>query len=220
MPFAGILEILEPFLRGPVWHPEEALLHFGSRIFDMATSYPCISGNHLADHLIYLSLPFAVVVVALQLYHPSSSPPPCCHSTFHCCPRCAVHRHRRHRCRRAIHCRYCRRVAIAPCVARLCIPFSVPAILDPPFWGIPAFHSVLFLFAGFLFDVPAIPRVCSRNGIPFSFRSFLFLPSFHQGECWQVFREESVIIFLWNPLQFLPFLHTIQYDVYFWMYSF
>jgi hypothetical protein len=39
MPFAGILEILEPFLRGAAGHPEEALLHFGSRIIDMATSY-------------------------------------------------------------------------------------------------------------------------------------------------------------------------------------
>ena len=56
-------------------------------------------------------------------------------------------------------------------------------------------HSVPFrsFLAGFLFDVPAIPKVRSRNGVPFSFRSFLFLPSFSQGEWWCVFRQESVI---------------------------
>ena len=56
MPSARILEILEQFLRRAVRHPEEALLHFGSRIFNMATSYHRISGDHLADHLIRPSL--------------------------------------------------------------------------------------------------------------------------------------------------------------------
>ncbi len=54
MPFAGILEILEPFLRGAVWCPKEALFQKGSRIFNMATSYYSIAPDHLADHLIYL----------------------------------------------------------------------------------------------------------------------------------------------------------------------
>ena len=55
MPFAGILEILEPFLRGAGEHPKEALFQIGPRIFNMVTSYDSISLDHLADHLIYLS---------------------------------------------------------------------------------------------------------------------------------------------------------------------
>jgi hypothetical protein len=39
MPFAGIGEILEPFLRGATRHPNEALFQKGSRIINMATSY-------------------------------------------------------------------------------------------------------------------------------------------------------------------------------------
>jgi hypothetical protein len=53
MPFAGIWEILEPFLRGAARHPKEAPFQKGSRIFNMETSYEVISLNHLADHLIY-----------------------------------------------------------------------------------------------------------------------------------------------------------------------
>ena len=62
-------------------------------------------------------------------------------------------------------------------------------------------HFVPFcsFLAQFLFDAPAIPRVRSWNGISFSFHSFLFLPSSRQGECWQVFRQESVIIFCGIP---------------------
>ena len=66
-------------------HPEEALLHFGSRIFNMATSYHRISGDHLADHLIYLSL------VSLSP-RPSSSSPLRHSCAIHCCchPRIAI----------------------------------------------------------------------------------------------------------------------------------
>jgi len=39
MPFAGIGEILEPFLRGAAQRPNEAQFHFGPRIFNMAASY-------------------------------------------------------------------------------------------------------------------------------------------------------------------------------------
>jgi hypothetical protein len=53
MPFAGIWEILEPFLRGAARHPKEAPFQKGSRIFNMETSYEVISLDHLADHLIY-----------------------------------------------------------------------------------------------------------------------------------------------------------------------
>jgi hypothetical protein len=56
MPFAGILEIDEPFLRGASQHPKEALFQIGSSILNMVTSYHRISGDHLTDHLIYLSL--------------------------------------------------------------------------------------------------------------------------------------------------------------------
>jgi hypothetical protein len=55
MPFVGILEIEKPFLRGASQHPKEALFQIGSSILNMATSYQRISGDHLADHLIYLS---------------------------------------------------------------------------------------------------------------------------------------------------------------------
>jgi len=51
MPFAGILEIHKPFLRGASQHPKEALFS----IFNMGTSYVNISLVHLADHLIYHS---------------------------------------------------------------------------------------------------------------------------------------------------------------------
>ena len=76
---------------------------------------------------------------------------------------------------------------------KLFIPFLVPAILDPRSGEF--LHSIPFrsFLAGFLFDVLAIPRVRSGNGIPFSFRSFPFLPSSRQGEYWRVFRRESVI---------------------------
>ena len=85
MQFAGILEILQPFLRGAAQHPEEALLHFGARIFNMATSYHRISGDHLADHLIYLSLPS-------PLPRPSPLLPTRCSCAIHCCchPRVAI----------------------------------------------------------------------------------------------------------------------------------
>ena len=85
MPFAGILEILEPFSRGVARHPEEALLHFGSRIFNMAMSYPHISGDHLADHRIYLSLP-SPSPRPLPLLPPRCS----CATHFCCCPRVAI----------------------------------------------------------------------------------------------------------------------------------
>jgi hypothetical protein len=55
MPFTGILEIEEPFLRGASQHPNEALFQFGSSIFNMVTSYEIISLNHLAEHMIHLS---------------------------------------------------------------------------------------------------------------------------------------------------------------------
>ncbi len=58
---------------------------------------------------------------------------------------------------------------------------SGPPIPGNSWNSIPSF---LFL-TGFLFDVPAIPRVRSGNGIPFSFCSFPFLPSSCLGECWQ-----------------------------------
>jgi hypothetical protein len=77
MPFAGIWEILEPFLRGGARHSEEALLYFGSRIFNMAMSYHCISGDHLTDHLIYLSLP-------LPLPRPLPLSPLHCSCAIHC----------------------------------------------------------------------------------------------------------------------------------------
>ena len=125
MPFAGILEILEPFLRGAARHPEETLLHFGSRIFNVATSYHRISGDHLADHLIYLSSPS-------PLHCPSPSLP------LH--PSCAIHC-RPHPCVAtlpsiavttvssitivvtiaitlsiAVHRRHCHHIAVAPCI--------------------------------------------------------------------------------------------------------
>ena len=61
MPLAGILKILEPFLRGAARHPnsKEALFQKGSRIFNTATSYNSISLDHLANHLIYLSSSFS-----------------------------------------------------------------------------------------------------------------------------------------------------------------
>ncbi len=43
-------------LRGAAQHPNKALFQIGFSIFNMATNYHLISGNHLADHLIYLSL--------------------------------------------------------------------------------------------------------------------------------------------------------------------
>ena len=49
MPFAGIGEIQEPFLRGAAQRPKEALFQKGSSIFNMATSYENISLDHLAD---------------------------------------------------------------------------------------------------------------------------------------------------------------------------
>jgi hypothetical protein len=55
MPFSGIWEILEPFLRLALRHPNKALTQKGSRIFIMATSYYNISLDHFAYHLIYLS---------------------------------------------------------------------------------------------------------------------------------------------------------------------
>jgi hypothetical protein len=55
MPFAGILEIHKPFLRGASQHPKEALFQNGLSIFNMGTSYVNVSLVHLADHLIYLS---------------------------------------------------------------------------------------------------------------------------------------------------------------------
>jgi hypothetical protein len=55
MPFAGIWEILEPFLRGAARRPKEAPFQKGSRIFNMATSYYNNSLDHLANHLIHLS---------------------------------------------------------------------------------------------------------------------------------------------------------------------
>jgi len=55
MPFAGIWEILEPFLRGAARCPKESLFQKGSRIFNMATSYYNNSLDHLANHLIHLS---------------------------------------------------------------------------------------------------------------------------------------------------------------------
>ena len=48
MPFAGILEILEPFLRGAVGCPKEALFQKSSRIFNMAMSYYSIALDHFA----------------------------------------------------------------------------------------------------------------------------------------------------------------------------
>jgi hypothetical protein len=50
MPFAGILEILKPFLRGAVRHPKEALFQKGLMIFNMATGYYSIALDHFADH--------------------------------------------------------------------------------------------------------------------------------------------------------------------------
>jgi hypothetical protein len=55
MPFAGIIEIHQPFLRGASHHPKEALFQNGWWNFTMGTSYDNISLVHLADHLIYLS---------------------------------------------------------------------------------------------------------------------------------------------------------------------
>jgi hypothetical protein len=57
MPFAGIWEIHQPFLRGASQHPKpkEALFQNGLSIFNMGMSYDNISLVHLADHLIYLS---------------------------------------------------------------------------------------------------------------------------------------------------------------------
>ncbi len=55
MPFAGILEIQEPFLRGASQHPKEAMFQIGSSILNMVTSYHHISGDHLAEHMIHLS---------------------------------------------------------------------------------------------------------------------------------------------------------------------
>jgi hypothetical protein len=55
MPFAGILEIEEPFLRGASQHPKEALFQIGSSILNMVTSYHRFSGDHLAEHMIHLS---------------------------------------------------------------------------------------------------------------------------------------------------------------------
>jgi hypothetical protein len=55
MPFAGILEIIKPFLRVAAGHPKEALFQKGLRIFNMEMSYHRISLKHLANHLIYLS---------------------------------------------------------------------------------------------------------------------------------------------------------------------
>ena len=37
-------------------HPKEALFQIGFSILHMATSYHRISGDHLNDHLIFLSL--------------------------------------------------------------------------------------------------------------------------------------------------------------------
>jgi len=56
MPFAGIWEIPEPFLRRAARCSKEALFQKGSRIFNMmATSYYNNSLDHLANHLIHLS---------------------------------------------------------------------------------------------------------------------------------------------------------------------
>jgi hypothetical protein len=55
MPFAGIREILEPFLRGATRRPKEAPFQKGSRIFNMVTSYEVISLDHLAERMIHLS---------------------------------------------------------------------------------------------------------------------------------------------------------------------
>ena len=57
MQFAGIWEILDPFLslRGAARRPKESPFQKGSRVFNMATSYYNISLDHLADHLIHLS---------------------------------------------------------------------------------------------------------------------------------------------------------------------
>ena len=54
MPFAKILEILEPFLRGAAKKPKEDLIQIGYSIYNMATSYHSILGDQLTDHLIYL----------------------------------------------------------------------------------------------------------------------------------------------------------------------
>jgi hypothetical protein len=54
MPFAGILEIHKPFLRGASQHPKEARFQNGLSIFNMGTSYVNISLVHLTNHLIYL----------------------------------------------------------------------------------------------------------------------------------------------------------------------
>jgi hypothetical protein len=55
MPFAGIWEIHQPFLRGASQHPKVALFQNGWSIFNMGMSYDNISLVHLADHLLYLS---------------------------------------------------------------------------------------------------------------------------------------------------------------------
>jgi hypothetical protein len=49
MPFFGIKEILETFLRGALEPPNEALFQKGSRIFSMSTSFDGGLLDHLAE---------------------------------------------------------------------------------------------------------------------------------------------------------------------------
>jgi hypothetical protein len=69
MPFFGIKEILEPFLRGASEHPTKALFQKGPRTFSMSTSFD----GGLLDHL--AELYFFVILIVTP--NDKTTPPPC-----------------------------------------------------------------------------------------------------------------------------------------------
>ncbi len=94
MPFVWIATVREPFLTGASHHTKEAQFQKGSRTFKMPTSYDGTLLDHLAEHMVILSMlaaaanvvvvlidvgavivgnvivPVAVVVLAFVLRHP------------------------------------------------------------------------------------------------------------------------------------------------------